>query len=149
MSTYREIHGGRVNVVSSNPSNPQDGEVWYNSTLGQLKGYVLGTAAWSSLPSLGTGRYNASGAGDSTSALVFGGGPGALADTEEYNGSSWSEQNNLSTGRRIAGSFGTQTAAVMFGGFLNTGPTSDTNITEEYDGSSWTNGGSLNTTRLG
>ena len=29
------------------PSNPKDGEVWYNSTLGLLKGYVLGTAAWS------------------------------------------------------------------------------------------------------
>ena len=47
MSTYENLHGTRVNVVSTNPSNPKDGEVWYNSTLGQLKGYVLGTAAWS------------------------------------------------------------------------------------------------------
>ena len=36
MSTYENLHGRRVNVVSSNPSNPKDGEVWYNSTLGLL-----------------------------------------------------------------------------------------------------------------
>ena len=39
MSTYKELYGFRVEVVSSNPSNPLEGEVWYNSTLGQLKGF--------------------------------------------------------------------------------------------------------------
>ena len=48
MSTYENLHGRRVNVVSSNPSNPKEGEVWYNSTLGQLKGYLLGTGTWAS-----------------------------------------------------------------------------------------------------
>ena len=48
MSTYENLYRRRVNVVSSNPSNPKEGEVWYNSTLGQLKGYVLGTGTWSS-----------------------------------------------------------------------------------------------------
>jgi hypothetical protein len=32
MSTYNEIFGGKVNVLASDPSNPINGQVWYNST---------------------------------------------------------------------------------------------------------------------
>ena len=53
MSTYENLHGRRVNVVSSNPSNPKEGEVWYNSTLGLLKGYVLGPATVASANNVG------------------------------------------------------------------------------------------------
>ena len=41
MATYEEIYGKRVEVVSSDPSNLDAGQIWYNSTAGALKGYVL------------------------------------------------------------------------------------------------------------
>ena len=48
MATYKEINGTDITVVSSDPSNPVTGEVWYNTTTQKLKGYqqVLGNA-WS------------------------------------------------------------------------------------------------------
>ena len=48
MTTYKEINGTDITVVSSDPSNPVTGEVWYNTTTQKLKGYqqVLGNA-WS------------------------------------------------------------------------------------------------------
>ena len=74
MSTYDSLYGRRVNVVPSNPSNPKEGEVWYNSTLGQLKGYVLGTGAWASGGNLPQAIKAIRGCGLQTSALGFGGG---------------------------------------------------------------------------
>ena len=38
MATYKEIHGTNIEVVSSDPSNPVNGQVWYNSTDQKLKG---------------------------------------------------------------------------------------------------------------
>ena len=63
MSTYENLHGRRVNVVSSNPSNPKEGEVWYNSTLGLLKGYVLSPATMSSGGNCSQGRTQLGGTG--------------------------------------------------------------------------------------
>ena len=39
MTTYKEIKGTDITVVSSDPSNPVTGEVWYNTTTQKLKGY--------------------------------------------------------------------------------------------------------------
>jgi hypothetical protein len=39
MATYKEIFGTDVEVVSSDPANPVTGQVWYNTTTQQLKGY--------------------------------------------------------------------------------------------------------------
>ena len=147
MSTYENLHGRRVNVVSTNPSNPKDGEVWYNSTLGLLKGYVLGLGSFSSGGTANTARSDIMGnVGTQTASLLAGGGPGT-SNVEEYNGSSWTEVTNRSTSFFRVVNNGTQTAALGYGGYSPspspTAPARYSISTEEYDGSSWTNGGNF------
>jgi hypothetical protein len=49
MTTFKEISGQLIRTLSSDPANPQEGQIWYNSTIGVLKGYrSLGAAAWAS-----------------------------------------------------------------------------------------------------
>ena len=49
MATYEEIYGKRVDVLASDPTltAANEGQVWYNSTTGTLRG-VVSFAAWSS-----------------------------------------------------------------------------------------------------
>jgi len=152
MSTFKEIRGTLIKSVSSDPVNPELGEIWYNNTIGVLKGVVL-SGAWSSAPSLTVSHYQGAGSvnGTQEASLAFGGegspvgGAGPVpTGTDEYNGSSWTSGGALGTGRRTLGGCGTQTAALGYGGEP---PGVGTNITEEYDGSSWTGGGVLNTSR--
>jgi hypothetical protein len=134
MTTFKEISGQLIRTLSSDPANPQEGQIWYNSTIGVLKGYDLTLAAWASGGNLGTGRYGGGSAGTQTEALYAGGyGPvvGSSNATEEYNGTSWGPGGNIGNF-----GFGTQTVAVMTAGELP--PTTFTNATEEYDGSTWT-----------
>ena len=94
MADYKEIVGTRVKAVSANPSDPSDGQVWYNSTDEALK-YKKANAggAWSSGGNLNTGRSSGGMFGPQTAAIYFGGrlapGPGAQDIVESYNGSSW------------------------------------------------------------
>ena len=91
MATYENLHGRRVNVVSSNPSNPKEGEVWYNSTLGLLKGYVLGPATVESAGNVNTARTQMGSTGALTAGLMFGGeSPSITGATEEFDGSTFS-----------------------------------------------------------
>ena len=43
MSTYIVITGVSIRSVSSDPSNLQDGDFWYNSTSGTFKARVNGS----------------------------------------------------------------------------------------------------------
>ena len=95
MTTFKEIRGTAIQVVSSDPSNPETGQIWYNSSSGKLKGYALvATNSWASGGNLGTARYNLAGSGTQTAAVIFGGFtpfPGAKTGaTELYNGTSCS-----------------------------------------------------------
>jgi len=142
MANFNAIKGRLVQTLSSDPTltSSYEGQVWYNSTEGALKGLVH-IKATSSGGNLGTARDGLGAAGSSTltAGLVFGGStntPGSshTNTTEEYNGSSWSEQNNLGRARKYGAGFGTQTAAVYAGGSDYPNAPSDV---EEYDGSSW------------
>ena len=53
MSTYKQIAGTTVKAYTTNPSDPQEGEMWYNQTTLKLRG-VTATAAWSSVLPLQT-----------------------------------------------------------------------------------------------
>ena len=101
-------------------------------------------AAWSSAPSIGTGRYlGGYGVTPTNASIIFGGqsATGSVANTEEYNGSSWAENPDMNTARSRINGFGTQTAAVTMGGRqVGVPPNNAMNNTELYDGSSWTNG---------
>tara|TARA_Y100001937_G_scaffold50275_1_gene69932 strand:+ start:143 stop:1126 length:984 start_codon:yes stop_codon:yes gene_type:complete len=138
MATYKDLHGTRVNVVSSNPSNPKEGQVWYNSTLGTLKGYVLAPASVSSGGNLGTARTQAGGAGTQTAGLIYGGETPSITNaTEEYDGSSWTAGGTCPASKTDMHASGTQTAALWGGG----SPSSSASF--EYDGSSWTGTGAM------
>mgnify|MGYP000533451613 CR=1 FL=1 len=74
MATYINIHGQKIQYVSSDPASPQTGQVWYNSTSNTLKYRAVQAAnAWSTGGALTTGRGDLSGAGarsDSKGTLV-------------------------------------------------------------------------------
>ena len=155
MADYNAIKGRLVQTLSSDPTlaSNYEGQVWYNSTEGVLKGLVH-IKATSSGGNLGTARDGLGAAGSSTltAGLVFGGStntPGSshTNTTEEYSGTSWSEQNNLGRARKYGAGFGTQTAAIGGGGNSDPGGPATTGATEEYDGTSWTSVNSFNNGR--
>ena len=39
MATYMTINGATIQVIAGDPSNHAEGQVWYNSTAGTVKGY--------------------------------------------------------------------------------------------------------------
>jgi hypothetical protein len=152
MATYKGIQGFTIQNLSADPSNPIEGQVWYNSTSNVWKVEEATTAgAWATGNNMNTARKQLAGAGTQTEALAFGGAnpPSVmLGSTEEYNGTSWtSNPTGLNTARRGLEGCGIQTAALAFGGELNPQPTNSSS-TEEYDGSTWTsNPTGLNTAR--
>ena len=94
MATYKEIRGTQIEAVATDPSNPVEGQVWYNTTSNVLKGQAATTAgAWATGGTLNTARYmgGSSVSGTQSAALFFGGltVPPVTAVTESYNGSNW------------------------------------------------------------
>jgi len=151
MADYITIKGTNVPSLASDPSNPIEGQVWYNTTSAVLKGRgAIPTGAWSSGGNMNTARYNLCGAGASnTAALVFAGysTPPAVyyAETESYNGTAWTEVADLTraTGRGTSTGFGSQTSAIIAGG----NPPATTALVESWNGSSWTEVGDINNGR--
>ena len=137
MATYLGTHGSRIQNYTTDPDNPNTGEVWYNATANTIK-IEAGTTAgsWSSGGNLNTARNISGGAGaDSTSALAYGGYTTTyVAVTEEWNGTNWTEVNNLNTARRMLAGDGTSTAALGFGG----NPPNAAQETESWNGTNWT-----------
>jgi hypothetical protein len=144
MVAYTGIQGQNILIVSSDPANPVEGQIWYNTTSNTLKDYqtVVVAAAWASganYPFSGAGN---GAAGTQTAAVSFlgynVGTDDRVTTTNEYDGTSWTAGGNMATKRASAGAAGTQTAALGFGGYYEPPPTLYTN-TEKYDGTSWTN----------
>lgn len=133
MTTYKEIHGTKVEVRDDDPANPVNGQVWYNSQT--LKGFKLNPAgSWATGGSLTTLRRMMGSAGTQTSALSFGGvnTTATLGLTESYNGTAFTEVADLNEARRdIRGCGVDNTAALAFGG-------NNSAKTELWNGSSWT-----------
>ena len=77
MTTYKEIFGKPVKVLSSDPTDAgAEGQVWYNSTSGTFKSIVAG-GAWSAGSSLITAIREQTGLGATQNAqLSIGGFPG-------------------------------------------------------------------------
>jgi len=141
MAEYINIKGTNRQVVSSDPSNPTIGQIWYNTTSNSLKGNVFQSAAWATGGALGTGRYSRATFGTQDAAVFAGGSPpSTTAATEKYNGTSWTASGNLSVSRRNLAGCGVSTAGLATGG--TTAPSTSTSV-EEFGGSSWTSGGAL------
>jgi len=115
MTNYTGIQGQNILIVSSDPSDPTEGQIWYNSTSNLLKGYQFAAGAWATGGNLNTARFEpALGViGIQTSALGIGGYTGgASAACEKFNGSSWTTTGSLNTARyRPTGTGGSNTAA--------------------------------------
>ena len=151
MANYKDIHGTNIETVTSDPDNPVNGQVWYNSTDRVLKGFTSNPAgSWSSGGNVNTARYVSGGSGTQTAALMIAGATAPpnvkRAYTESYNGSSWTEVADLNTARLYGASSGTSTSALYFGGDDGATPTVLA-VTESWDGTSWTEVGDLNEAR--
>jgi hypothetical protein len=153
MADYKNIKGFNIQYLDSDPPNPIEGQMWFNSTSQTLKGAGAATiadATWASGGPLNTGRTNILGrAGTQTAALVATGdsGPAVTVNTELYDGSSWTEVNNVNLARQDGGGAGaTNTAALIFGGYVP-GPSVRYGNTESWDGTNWTEVNDLNSAR--
>ena len=154
MSIYTGIQGSNILIVDTDPSNPVEGQIWYNTTSNTLKAYqYIATNAWATGGNLPSNRDEMGSAGTKTATLGFLGqdGPGFVTSnaTLSYNGTSWSTlPATLNTTRRFSGSCGTQTSALAYGGYTYP-PVVYQTASESYNGTSWTNTPSLNTARAG
>ena len=149
MAEYKAIKGFNIQTFSSDPSNLQLGEMWYNSSLGKVRVTKLGAGAWS------TGNnYNASvnspgGTGSQTAGLGYGGG-GAYTSTGEYDGTTWTGGGTGNVNRyQLNNMVGTQTAAMVCGGRGGGGPNPILDSSENYDGATWTASGDMNIAKTG
>ena len=114
MATYKEIRGTQIEAVASDPSNPVEGQVWYNTTSQSLKGQAATTAgSWATGNNMNDSRTSIGGAGVQTSALGFGGYGDTQGVTESYNGTNWTEVNDLNNARvYLAGAGVSNTSAL-------------------------------------
>jgi hypothetical protein len=152
MADYKGIKGFSIPTVSSDPSDPILGQIWYNSTSGTLKGEVAGVGTWASGGDLNTGRGQMGSASLASLSTGFGFGGwdaipgGSRRDlAEQYNGTCWTEGPDMPGTAAQAGSYGINTSALSAsgrnqGGSLNSG-------SFEWDGSSWSDGGTMNDAR--
>jgi hypothetical protein len=144
MADYKNIKGFNIQYLDSDPPNPIEGQMWFNSTTQTLKGVEAGGApigTWASGGDMNQARFLTAGAGSSNSAaLAFGGttpAPASVALTENYNGTAWTEVADLPAAKSYAAGAGTSTAALSIGGLSPAVPTTS-GKTESWNGSSWT-----------
>jgi hypothetical protein len=72
MATYKGIQGFTIQNLSADPSNPIEGQVWYNSTSNVWKVEEATTAgAWATGNNLNTARYYLGGAGTTNCSFSF------------------------------------------------------------------------------
>ena len=149
MANYKDIHGTNIETVTSDPDNPVNGQVWYNSTEQALKGFTSNpTGTWATSGAMNTARIGGGSKGSQTSGIAVGGNvPPATGKTELFNGSSWTETTDLGTARRGAGTCAVvNTAAIAFGGEQS--PSAWYTLNESWNGSSWTEVNDLNNGRV-
>ena len=58
MATYKEIVGQKITKVTSDPSEPKTGQMWYNSTTGSLRALGVVTAWVSGSPMITARRLS-------------------------------------------------------------------------------------------
>jgi hypothetical protein len=147
MADYKNIKGFNIQYLDSDPPNPIEGQMWYNSTSQTLKGAEVGGVAagtWSSGGDLNSARYRMmGGAGTLTAGLAVGGANNdpspTTNDVESYNGTSWTTSTNFPIDAADIGMTGTATASLAIGG---NGP-NNTDGVYNFNGSSWTSTTSL------
>ena len=146
MGNYKTDHGFQIKHRSSDPTNPVEGEIWYNTTTQKLKVTPL-IGAMSSGGNYPIAVYSHAGAGTQTAALGTGGlspGTNPTNTAATYDGSSWTAITNSPASKGSFFGSGTQTAAIFALG-------SPYPFAESYtwNGSAWSDGPDVNTERTG
>ena len=148
MAAYKDLVGQKITKVTSNPSEPKTGQMWYNSTDGKLRGLGILEATRSAAPMINKRSLFGFGVGTDTAGLVVAGLDDStyLTATEEWNGSGWAAGGAYPNSRYGSATAGTQTAAISYCGRQDgsPGPGSPTE-TYNYNGSSWSSGNSFPT----
>ena len=146
MATYKEIRGTQIEAVATDPSNPIEGQVWYNTTSNVLKGQAVTSAgSWATGGNLNTARAIQGAAGTYNASLNYGGYTTTeVGITETYNGTNWTEVNDMGTARAAFAAGGTQTSAIAAGG---QGPPNGVTNCEIWNGTNWTETTDLNASR--
>ena len=149
MVTYYDIFGQKVQYLSSDPSDLQIGQVWYNSTSNTAK--FQGFVAAGSFATGGTypvtGRQIAQATTNATNGLAFGGvnaqpGAGRTNASNSYDGTTWTATPSVPQGANHAG-FGTPTAAIAAGS--NAYPPIGTfDNAYSWNGSTWSSANPMN-----
>jgi len=151
MTTYKEINGTNIEAVTSDPSNPIEGQIWFNTSSYGVKGRTFIGDSIATGGNYPQSLYQAGSAGTQTAAIGFGGrqAPSRTAVAAVYNGTSWTTVNSMNSRRSVfQSSFGTSTSAI---GVNGQGPPSPPPVfsvnVEEWNGSNWSEVGSTNTKR--
>ena len=139
MADYKNIKGFNIQYLDSDPPNPIEGQMWFNSSTQTLKGVTVGSGTWASATNMPTARQATRSGGTPTAALVWGGDDSLAQNpaTFEYDGTTWTTGGPTSTtGWGYGGGVGSQTNALSMGGYSGA-PTSVANA-ETYNGTAWT-----------
>ena len=150
MATYEQIKGFNIKSLAADPSNLNEGDIWYNSTSLTLKTAQIIAGSWSAGGNYPAITSSILSMGVQTAALGCGGNtptpPNYQNNVNEYDGTSWTAVNAMSQVRKSGGQGGTQTAGIVFGGsfqHIPVGQPKATTATEEYDGTNWTTTGAM------
>ena len=73
MAAYKDLVGQKITKVTSNPSEPKTGQMWYNSTDGKLRGLGILEATRSAAPMINKRSLFGFGVGTDTAGLVVAG----------------------------------------------------------------------------
>jgi hypothetical protein len=98
LTTFSPALGDTIESVASDPSPATEGQFWYNSTSGVLKGLVQ-LKAWSAAGNLPVAKNEAASDGTSTAGWIAGGsntpaGNTGTTATDEYSGYTWAAGGN-------------------------------------------------------
>jgi len=141
MTTFKEIRGKLIRTLDTDPTPATNyqGEIWYNKTIGVLKGVVSIGGAWASganIPISTSGGSGGFGASYNSFAMVS----PSDKNTYLYDGSTWTVGNPAGPvfSHGLSGTCaGTQTAAFM-AGERQASPETDLSTVGDWDGTSWT-----------
>jgi hypothetical protein len=118
MAEYKGIKGFKVQYLSADPSDPNIGQTWYNSTSKDLK-YTGATAAgaWATGNSMGTARSIRKCRNSNSSFSFWWCTPVLQQQPKNITEQLGLLSNSLNTARDALAGAGTQTAALAFGGY--------------------------------
>ena len=154
MAKYININGTNIPIRANDPSNPQIGEIWYNSTSNSLKGQInFASAAMSTKANMNNtrGQNGCSHNGTTNASLSVAGnnqgGPLVNNNSEKYDGTSWTASGTYPQATFGAYGSGTQTAALFCGGRIGSSPYPVTAVSASYNGSTFSGEGNLSQAR--